>query len=306
MKDYLNEVFNKFPIRRKKEQKDNFFEYVKKEVEQYDYNAKVETLKNNKNIVIGDYEKAKVVFTAHYDTPATALIPNLMMPRNKGISFIYAIGYALVLVAIALALGIYIQKTLGLPEQFSTLIYLIIYFGEFYLTMFCFPNKNNKNDNTSGVATILSLVENNPNKDIAFILFDNEELGLLGSKTLAKAKKEAFKSKLVINLDCVANGKEILFIVKDEAKKLDEYKKLEELVKSNEDFNVTFYPMKGSMGNSDHKNFECGIGVLAAHKGKGKIVKYCCGRIHTNRDTIANVENIEFLTNSLTEYINNL
>ena len=41
-------------------------------------------------------------------------------------------------------------------------------------------------------------------------------------------------------------------------------------------------------------------------KGKGKIVKYCCGRIHTNRDTVANVENIEFLTNSLTEYINNL
>ena len=40
------------------------------------------------------------------------------------------------------------------------------YFGEFYLTMFCFPNKNNKNDNTSGVATILSLVENNLNKDI--------------------------------------------------------------------------------------------------------------------------------------------
>ena len=91
MKDYLNEVFNKFPIRRKTKQKDEFFGYIKKEVEQYGYNAKVETLKNNKNIVIGDYEKAKVVFTAHYDTPATALIPNLMMPRNKGISFIYSI-----------------------------------------------------------------------------------------------------------------------------------------------------------------------------------------------------------------------
>ena len=64
--------------------------------------------------------------------------------------------------------------------------------------------------------------------------------------------------------------------------------------------------MKGSMGNSDHKSFDCGVGVLVAHKGKGKIVKYCCGRIHTNRDTVANVENIEFLTNSLTEYINNL
>ena len=306
MKDYLNEVFNKFPIRRKTVQKDEFFKYVENETKQYGYTTKVETLKNNKNIVIGDYEKAKIVFTAHYDTPATALIPNLMMPRNKGLSFAYAILYALVLVAVAMFLGIFIQRSLGLPSQFSTLIYLLIYFGEFYLTMFCFPNKNNKNDNTSGVATILSLVENNPNKDIAFILFDNEELGLLGSKALAKAKKEVFSNKLVINLDCVANGKEVLLIAKDKAEKLPEYEKLKEYVKTNENFNVHFYPLKGSMGNSDHKNFDCGVGVLVAHKGKGKLVKYCCGRIHTNRDTVANVENIEFLTNSLTDYVNNL
>ena len=306
MKDYLNEVYNKFPIRKNDKQKDEFFKYVENETKQYGYNAKVETIKKNKNIVIGDYEKAKVVFTAHYDTPASALIPNLMMPRNKGVSMIYAIAYSLVLVAIALTLGIYIQKALGLPEQFSTLIYLIIYFGEFYLTMFCFPNKHNKNDNTSGVATVLSLVELNQDKEVAFILFDNEELGLLGSKALAKTKKELFKNKLVINLDCVANGKEILFIVKDEAKKLDEYKKLEEFVKSNEDFNVTFYPMKGSMGNSDHKNFDCGIGVMAAHKGKGKLIKYYCGRIHTNKDTVADQKNIEFIANSLTSFINNI
>ena len=61
--------------------------------------------------------------------------------------------------------------------------------------------------------------------------------------------------------------------------------------------NVTFYPMKGSMGNSDHKNFDCGIGVMAAHKGKGKLIKYYCGRIHTNKDVIYQEENIQFLTN---------
>ena len=306
MKDYLNEVYNNYPIRRKKEQKEKFFEYIKKEVERYGYSAKIENIKNNKNIIIGDYEKAKVVFTAHYDTPATALIPNLMMPRNKGISFIYAIGYSLVLVAIAMFLGMFVQTSLGLPSDFATLFYLLIYFGEFYLTMFCFPNKHNKNDNTSGVATILSLVELNQEKDVAFILFDNEELGLLGSKALVKAKKELFKNKLVINLDCVANGKEVLIIAKENAEKLPEYQKLKEIVKSNEEFNVHFYPIKGSMGNSDHKNFECGVGVLVAHKGKGKIIKYCCGRIHTNRDTVAYTENIEFLANSLTTYINNL
>ena len=99
--------------------------------------------------------------------------------------------------------------------------------------------------------------------------FSNADSLIYGVKFRTKfwfiSKKELFKNKLVINLDCVANGKEILFIVKDEAKKLDEYKKLEEFVKSNEDFNVTFYPMKGSMGNSDHKNFDCGIGVMAAN-----------------------------------------
>lgn len=306
MKDYLNEVYNKFPIRRTKKQKEAFTKYIIEEANSHNYIANIESIKNNNNIIIGNYHKAKVVFTAHYDTPAASIIPNLMMPRNIILSFCYAFGYAIILAIISILLSDVIQISLGLDDWYSIIFFLLIYFGSFFVSMRFFVNKHNKNDNTSGVATILSLMEKNPNSDIAFILFDNEEKGLLGSKAFSKANKELFKDKLLINLDCVANGNNILFIAKDEAIKLNEYSILKESIKSNESFEIHHYPMKGSMGNSDHKNFNCGIGVMAAHKGKGKIIKFYCGRIHTKWDTVAYPENIEFLSNSLTSFIKNL
>ena len=87
MKDYLAFLNEKFPIRRSKEQKEEFIKYVKEEIS--GYNVDVETLeKEHNNILIGDVENAKVVFTAHYDTPATSIVPNLMLPKNKVLGLI--------------------------------------------------------------------------------------------------------------------------------------------------------------------------------------------------------------------------
>ena len=40
--------------------------------------------------------------------------------------------------------------------------------------------------------------------------------------------------------------------------------------------------------------------------GKKKFIGFCTPRIHTKRDIIANVENIEFITDNLTNFINNI
>ena len=59
MKDYLTFLNEKYPIRRSKEQKEEFIKYVKEEVS--GYNVDVETLeKEHNNVVIGDVENAKV------------------------------------------------------------------------------------------------------------------------------------------------------------------------------------------------------------------------------------------------------
>ena len=79
--------------------------------------------------------------------------------------------------------------------------------------IFGLANKNNANDNTSGVVTLLEILrtlpENQRNK-VCFVLFDLEEAGLIGSVSYRKAHKKATDHQLVLNLDCVGDGDHLL------------------------------------------------------------------------------------------------
>lgn len=305
MKDYLNIINNRYPIRRNKEQKKKFQNYILELASSDNYQVSVEELDNkHQNIVIGNLASAKVVFTAHYDTPATSLFPNLMMPRNPVLTMIYQFGYTFGIALFSLLVAFGVTSILKGTNELAIVVYLFLYLGLFILLTRFFPNKHNKNDNTSGVAAVLSLLENNYQKDIAFILFDNEEKGLLGSKAFNKKYSKLFEQKLLINLDCVGNGQHILFIGKPEALKMDLYQQLQTKVQSNDEFYVHFYPLKGSIGNSDYKSFKCGVGVMACHKKK--FIGFYTSRIHTNRDVVADSQNIEFITNELNKFIESL
>lgn len=303
MKDYLTFLNEKYPIRRSKKQKEEFIKYVKEEVSVY--NVDVETLeKEHNNILIGDVENAKVVFTAHYDTPATSIVPNLMLPKNKVLGLIYAFSYPILLAFASLGIAYLIYWMFNLPYAVFALMYIVLYLGSFYLLTRCFPNKNNYNDNTSGVAAILSLIEKNKNNHIAFILFDNEEKGLLGSKAFQKKHKEIMKDKLVINLDCVGNGNNIIVIYKEKVIDNALFNCLKDHLKSNELYNVEFINYKNALGNSDHKSFDLGIGVVATKKSKRGI--YYTSRIHTNRDIEVSSDNIYFLNEEISKFIENI
>lgn len=306
VKDYLNEINDRFGIRRSVEQKEAFRAYVKEEAEKYSYACEVEVLeKKHHNVIIGNPLTAKVVFTAHYDTPAAGIFPNLMLPRNFALSMLYSFGWPLLLAFLCLGAA-FLGEMTGLYERNATiLVYVVLYFGVYYYLCRGRQNKNNKNDNTSGVSTVMSLMAQNPgNKNIAFILFDNEEKGLLGSKAYSKKYKEEMAKKPLINMDCVGNGKHIIGIIKEEAEKLLEAQVLKECLQAEEPFTVQFFPMKGTRSNSDYKNFPCGMDLMVAHYKKG--IGFYCGRIHTKRDTVADVENIEFLTRGLSRFISGL
>lgn len=306
MKDYLNIINDKYPIRRKEDEKKLFREYINNETLKYGYNVKIETLKNkHNNILIGNVDDAKVVFTAHYDTPARSIFPNLMMPRRPILTMIYQFIYAMIFVIVALFVAFIVGEIFSLMYNVIVILYVLLYFILFFFFTRTFPNKHNKNDNTSGIATIMSIIEKNSNNnDIAFILFDNEEKGLLGSKAFSSVHNNHFSNKLVINLDCVGYGNNIIFIVKDDAKELEEYRSLKNKVIGDEKYRVYFYDKKGSISNSDYKNFKCGIGVMATKIVP--VIGFCTPRIHTNFDTIANCENIEFISSKLTDFINDL
>ena len=87
--DYLKEINDKHPIRKTEAQKDAFRKYVIDKATEKGAVARVEKLDKHNNVVIGDPQTAKTVFTAHYDTPCASLFPNLMMPRNKGLFYLY-------------------------------------------------------------------------------------------------------------------------------------------------------------------------------------------------------------------------
>jgi hypothetical protein len=289
MKDYLNEINNLYPVRKKYQDKTRFIEYVKQEVTEY--KIEVQEKRKTRNIVIGDVENARVVFTAHYDTPAAALIPNIMMPVNKIIYFGYTFAFVGIIVAVSIFLAEVLTWLLNANErQFTSVAYLGIYFLLVYLTMLAFENKNNKNDNTSGVAAVMSLIKNiDKDSNVAFILFDNEEKGLIGSGQFNKQNKKMMENKPLINLDCIGNGNEIVVIFNNE--KMESVDLLKESVVGNERYNVNFF----------NKN---GVGVFACHKGK--YIKLYTPYIHTAKDTVADVENINYLTETLTEYVSKL
>lgn len=297
MKNYFDEIISRFPVRRTGKEKEKFSEYAKNTAKSLGYEAKLETLSKNTNVVIGAPDEARVIFTAHYDTPAKSLLPNLMMPKCRVLTYLFAMILPLILAFLSIIVSHLIASALSIEELWAP-IYLVLYFGVFYLSMLCFKNKNNYNDNTSGVATVFEIMarEENKNKGYAYILFDNEEKGLLGSKAYVKAHPVSNKT-LVINLDCVGYGDEFLFIATPDAQEDADYKRFSE--SKNEEKNLHFFSTKECMYNSDNKRFKRSVGVCAC-KGS-RLVKFYTPRIHTGYDTVVDKANIEFLSKTLSQ-----
>ncbi len=300
--DYLNKINEAFPIRRSAGQKAQFREFVEAECRKYGYPVHTEVLQDkHANVVIGNIEQAQVVFTAHYDTPAVSLLPNLMAPRSHFLLYLYQFGYPLALALFSLLTAYGLMIVFKLEYTVFLITYLVLYFTAFYLCTRAFPNKHNKNDNTSGVAVILSILCRMEGGQVACILFDNEEKGLQGSKAYAKAHKDEMENKLVINLDCVGVGQHILVIAKDKAAQTAQYRFLQEALTDEPPFQVVYFPVKGTNANSDHKSFPCSIGILACRKGRG--IGYYATAIHTPKDTVANTENIDFISEKLVKFL---
>jgi hypothetical protein len=110
------------------------------------------------------------------------------------------------------------------------------------------------------------------------------------------------KDKLLLNFDCVSDGKTILFAVKNSAKKY--IPALEKSFVSNENFTVDI-ASKGVFYPSDQANFKAGVGVAALNYSK-KLRTFYMDKIHTDKDRVFNEENIEFLTTGAIRLCNEL
>ena len=300
--DLANKILDNYQVRKNKTQKLAFFDYVKALCDEHGYECRLETsgkLIKNRNIVIGDIEKAKYIFTAHYDTCPVLPFPNFASPRNIPFYILYQLLLSAVIIIAALAIGALFGILFKSTAVFIFTSYVIIILE--LIQMICgIANKHTANDNTSGVVAALSIAVSVPDADrykYAYVLFDNEEVGLLGSNAFNSAHKKTLLHKYIVNMDCVSDGDNILFFAKKAQINSETHNTMVKSLKiACEKYGKTLvapYDRK-TFFPSDQANFKNGFAVAAMRKRP--IIGLYIDRIHTNRDTVMDISNIDCLT----------
>lgn len=301
---FKDNIINNFMIRKTKKQKTAFIQWVKEELKDSKYDINIEKGSfGARNIVIGDIKTAKVVFTAHYDTCAVMPVPNFITPTNFFIYLLYQIFLIVPMLLIAIGASLLFAFLFPSLAEFADLVYSFALLGILGLLLFGPPNKHTVNDNTSGVITILEMINKLPDKlkdKVAFVLFDLEEAGLFGSSGFSSKYKKEMKDKLLINFDCVSDGEKILFIFSKKAK--DRCDLLKDVYVGNDKVESVMV-LKGAFYPSDQANFPIGVGVCSVIKGKW--FDYI-DKIHTNKDIVFRKENVEYLVDKSIEFIDKI
>lgn len=299
------DIATEFPIRRSAAQRAAFREAVGAYARNLGYTVCVEENKKGcHNVIIGDAANAKYLISAHYDTPASSLLPNFFTPNNLFLYYSYQILLILTYMAIALVVCV----IAGLIYFDRTVIFLAWYLSYMALALsgrYGPANRNNWNDNTSGIVTLLETARTMPENQrhkVAFLLFDQEEKGLVGSKAYRKAHKDQTEHQFLLNLDCVGDGDEIrIFPTKMAKADASCLSWLRCICGRNGKKNIelkgkgtVFYP-------SDQKNFPRAVAIAAFRKNKWCGLYH--GRIHTNRDTVLDHTNVNMLRAAITTLV---
>lgn len=256
----------------------------------------------NQNIIVGDPEKADILFTAHYDTPPRMRVPaNIILPRSVALSLLYQLAWVLVIFALAVLLSLVVSAATELSPFWTMELGLVLFIA---LAVFLFmggANKNNRNDNTSGVAALTELMVILPERlrhRAAFVFFDHEEFGLLGSSAFSSKHGRKLLGKVIVNIDCVGDGDEILFFPSKAARTDQEFiERLNASLRPKVGKTLRVASEKGWFFPSDQMSFKLGVGVGAFKRSK--VFGLYMNRIHTSKDTVLDENNLQAVVQTL-------
>lgn len=303
LKNFAEGLFAKHGTRMSRKEKDAFLEHCKQEFAKLGYDDIIIKEDKNmfgmtsKNLVVGPLDATNLV-TAHYDTPGRNGFLLFLSPL---IGSLWAnIVFMLIIMLISMLPNTALAYYIPWIRYVSLAFFLIIIASSFI------KNKHNHNDNTSGVLgvyRIAELVSQNQKlkPHCAFILFDHEEVfpGLLGSKAFSKWRNKNHPDKVegtVINLDCIGVGDILSVMTK---KKNEEFYNIVNFMES-QGFNVE-RARGGLAGNSDHASFTNGVSLL--YKKRSLLGPTYIPNIHTSRDKVCNLDQIEAVCKSAYKYI---
>ncbi|MDR1564901.1 MAG: hypothetical protein LBS74_08095, partial [Oscillospiraceae bacterium] len=161
-------IFSKYPTRFKRDEKDSFLIFIAGVFKQNGYaekDIKIRKMKDtveNNNLIVGE-PNAKYLFTAHYDTPGRTGFFSLgskLWGRTIGMGLALILGVLLALSFFFISR--YIPHFTDL-SFFQRYIYSLLWVLILVIAFVCVPmslkNKNNRNDNSSGVLALLKIAE---------------------------------------------------------------------------------------------------------------------------------------------------
>ena len=309
---FTKEVLYEFGGRMHRGHKAEFRDFVCDVASLRGFEARVENNLIAQNVVIGNPEKAEVVVCAHYDTPPR--MPSWFIHHQLAS---IGIGSAVLVGGLGFLVPRWALANLP-PDQVVTLLTGIEHgtkalTGALMAYMMGFlggENKKNFDDNSSGVLTILNLLEHYKNfpqeaKDkIAFVLLDNEEKFLLGSFTYALRHKKQVKRQEFVNVDCVGVGKRMNIYHFNGKKWRGKRPAIAEKLRDQMNANGAFNPRirrSGLMSTSDHLAFGKSKGacclLTVEEDDKQSLVKH----IHSKKDTRLDQDNIADLVKTLSD-----
>lgn len=299
------DILTLFPVRKSKRQKRAFREAVQKYFEDLGYPCAVEKGSfGSRNIIAGDPEKARYLITAHYDTCAHLPFPNLITPCNFWLFLLYQLFVTALIFGVAVVIGVIAGLVLQDPGTAGATAYIALWV--FLILIMVGPaNRHNANDKTSGVVTVLETaraLQPEKREDVCFVLFDLEEAGLIGSASYRSSHKKQIDAQVLLNLDCVGEGDNIvLFPAKKLRADTGRMKWLRSCCRSSGKKTVSVRGKGFSYYPSDQANFPLGVGIAAFRTSKW--AGLYLGKIHTNRDTILEEENIHILCRCMTDLV---
>lgn len=308
----MKEILEKYQVRKTNKQKTNFINYIIGRLTKSEYrdeDIKIEERwkgpLRTRNIVVGNPDKAEIIVTAHYDTPPVSPIPNAMFPTNVLMFVLFQILFCFIIILFAWVITIPIALS-SLSGEFYVNSMQFIFIGIFLWFALGYQNKHNANDNTSGVITLVKILEEIPkeNRDkICVVFFDNEEKGLFGSLYFKKLHPSA-QNKLVVNFDCVGDGDRIVTLARKKARNNKQYKKLTEIFsETSKKYNMIYLKKnaKPMTFGSDQMNFDISMAVCTLRKSPLGFLY--AARIHTPFDKTCEERNLDCLAEVIIEYI---
>ena len=298
------DVLAQFPVRKTKKQKQAFRDEIQSYVHKLGYAVSVEKGSGAQNVVIGNPETAKYLLTAHYDTPAGMMLPNLITPCNPFTFILYQLFIVGIFIVVSIAAGVLVGLAFDSVDLAGSSAG-IVYWAMLILILLGPANKNNANDNTSGVVTVLEIARflpENLRDRVCFVLLDLEEAGLVGSAAYRKKHKKETNQQIILNCDCVGDGDELMMFPTRKVRKDDARMEWLRSVcgmagdKSLElrERGFAYYP-------SDQKNFPYGVGIAAFQRSSW--AGLFCDKIHTKKDTVLDEKNVIFLRDKLIRLI---